>query len=80
MLKSRFQPAIIEYIPYADPEDPMFPSFGPASMMGQCPAHGLERITEERVGGGSDPTQLYIFQCGTIDPMSFGPAPEEFLS
>lgn len=73
-LKARFQPApaLIDWEPYADPFDPTYPSWAPYSMMGICPVHGLERITRESIGGGSDPTALFHFQCGEIDPASLG--------
>lgn len=68
------RPALTEMVPFANPEwaDEEQPDFAEASMMGQCPKHGLERITDTRVGGGSDPTQLYFFACGELDPRSFG--------
>lgn len=66
-LKSRFIPAIIDWEPYEDPEDPQFPSFAPHSMLGQCQHHGLERVTTEGVTPGPDPSCYYKFACGTID-------------
>lgn len=75
-LKRRFYPALTDWMPYEDPDDPEFPSYAEYSMMGTCPQHGLERITDRRVGGGSDPTELYILACGEVDLASFGPTPE----
>lgn len=67
MLKRRFQPALIDYDYVEDPDDPGFPLGTPYSMMGQCPVHGLERITTEAVTPGSDPTVYFKFQCGEVD-------------
>lgn len=66
-LKARFEPALIDHEPYEDPTDPDWPSFAPYSMLGQCPDHGLERITREGVTPGPDPSCYYKFQCRNID-------------
>lgn len=60
-------PALIDYEPYADPEDPEFPIMAPYSMLGQCEEHGLERITSEGVTPGFDPTAFFRFACGKVD-------------
>lgn len=70
-LKRRFQPAIVEYEPYEDLFDPDFPSFAPYSVLGQCPDHGLERVTHTKVTPGSDPTEYEVFACGRANPESF---------
>lgn len=66
--------ALVELVPFYNPEwtEEEQPDFAPTSMMGTCPAHGLERITREGVSRGSDPTHLFYFACGEIDPTSFG--------
>jgi hypothetical protein len=71
--RRRTRPALIDYVPFADLDDPTLPDFAPVSLLGQCPEHGLERVTDTHVSGGSDPTQLYLFACGQVDPASFGP-------
>jgi hypothetical protein len=71
--RQRTRPALINFVPYEDPADPMFPDYAEVSMLGQCPEHGLERVTDMHVSGGSDPTELYLFACGQVDPASFGP-------
>jgi hypothetical protein len=70
-LKARFVPAIIEWEPYEDPTDPDFPSFAPASMVGNCPTHGFQRVVSEGVTPGPDPSAFYRFQCGDIDVERF---------
>lgn len=59
--------ALIDWVPYPDPEDPTQPTYAPISMMGQCEEHGLERITREKVTPGPDPTAYFTFACGKVD-------------
>lgn len=67
------RPAIIDFELYPSLEDPSEPDFAEYSVLGQCPEHGLERITSTRVSGGSDPWELYVLACGRIDEsMTFG--------
>lgn len=71
MLKQRFIPAVIDWEPYLDPEDPDGPSFAPVSMMGTCPDHGFQRVTRELTTPGPDPTTYFKFACGDIDVERF---------
>lgn len=66
-LKARFVPAILDWEPYEDLEDPNLPSFAPFSMVGTCEYHGFQRVTFEGVTGGHDPSQYFKFQCGCVD-------------
>lgn len=74
MIDSRPAPkALTDWVPFENPDLPEDeqPDFAQASMMGTCPTHGFEAITTHRPGGGSDPTELFIFACGEVDPGSF---------
>lgn len=66
-LKDRFIPAIVDYEPYEDPEDPGEPSFAEVSLVGTCPEHGFQRVVRESVTPGFDPSTVFWFQCGDVD-------------
>jgi len=61
-LKTRFRPAITEWLQYGEDD------YAEYSVLGQCDEHGLERIVSERdISTGADLCRVGVFLCGAIN-------------